>query len=270
MKKIAGFLLVILFCLLGCSLFRKNTGPVEEIKKRTPAPRQTTLKFSEKSPYVYLVPRPDGHAFNLYVSRFGEARHLEYELTYKTGTQLQGAIGRFELKGDTVRPEEVLLGTCSKGVCKYDEDVSEGTLTLKFLYKDIREEKIWESDFHFQEIGVRGGKISSKDGKFTLDIPSDSLSQSTFVLTMPLLGLPEPIGKKIEGVPYGVFATPGLKMKNGVVSFLFFSLPENFESLSIFGWGGEKWVEYKTTANLAKKTLSATVGQASIFAVAAP
>ena len=270
MKKTAILLLTILLFFPGCSLFRKKAGPTEETKKRTPAPRRVALKFSEKNSYVYLVPRADGRAFNLYATRFGEAKYLEYELTYKAGAQLQGAIGRFDLKGEKVGPEEILLGTCSKGVCKYDEDVSEGTLTLKFLYKDIREEKVWEGDFHLQNIGVDGGEISSKDGKFTLDIPSGSLNQLGFITTMPLLSLPESLGKKVVGTVYGVFPSPGTKIKKGTVSFLFFSLPENFEQLSIFGWNGEKWVNYKTTANLAKKTLSASVDSATVFVAAEP
>lgn len=228
------------------------------------------MKFSEENPYVYLVPRIDGRAFNLYATRFGEAKYLEYELTYKAGAQLQGAIGRFDLKGEKVGPEEILLGTCSKEVCKYDEDVSEGTLALKFLYKDIREEKVWEGDFHLQNIGVNGGEISSKDGKFILDIPSGSLNQSGFITTMPLLSLPEPLGKKVVGVVYGVFSSPGTNIKKGTVSFLFFSPPENFDKLSIFGWNGEKWIKYKTTANLAKKTLSASIEEATVFVVAEP
>lgn len=270
MKKTVAFTLITLLCLPGCSLFRRKTGPVEEIRKPTPAPKRTSLKFSEENPYVYLVPRADGHAFNLYAFRFGDTKHLEYELTYKAGAQLQGAIGRFDLKGESVGPEEIVLGTCSKGVCKYDEDVGEGTLTLKFLYKDIREEKVWESDFHLQEIGTGGEEISSKDGKFTLKAPLSSINRSGFVLTMPLLSLPEPLGKTAGGVAYGVFPSPGTKITKGTVSFLFFSPPEDFEKLSIFGWEQEKWVNYKTTADLAKKTLSAPIGIATVFAVAQP
>jgi len=270
MKRTISFFIITLLFLPGCSLLKRRTKMVEEAKKSTPAPKQTSLKFSEENPYVYLVPRADGHAVKLYASRFGEANHLDYELTYKAGAQLQGAIGRFELKGESVGPEEILLGTCSKGVCKYDEDVSEGNLTLKFLYKDIREEKVWEGDFRLQEIGVKGGEVSSKDGKFAVDVPSGSVSGSGFVLTMPLLGLPKALGKKVEGLAYGVFPSPGAKINKGTVSFLFFSPPENFDKLSIFGWDGEKWVKYKTTPNVAKKTLSVPVGQASVFVVAEP
>jgi hypothetical protein len=271
MKK-AGFFILFLALVLtvsGCRLVRREEKLPEDEETPRPVVEKSALKFSEENPYVYLVPRTDGHALNLYVSRFGEAKHLEYELTYKAGTQLQGAIGRFDLEGEQIGPREILLGTCSKGVCKYDESVSEGTLILKFLYQDIREEKDWRSDFHLQNIGVEGKKISSKDGKFTLDIPRGAMSRSVFVLTMPLLSLPETLGQEIVGDPYSVLtSTPSLLTKKATASFLFFTLPDNFEALSIFGWSDEGWVEYKTTANNLKKELTAEVDRFTSFVVA--
>lgn len=266
MKKIAGLLLVILFCLPGCFLFRKKTRPVEEIKKPTPTPGQTILEFSENSPYVYLTPRGDGHALFLYASHFGEAKYLEYELTYEAEDQLQGAIGRITLRGEEVGPEEILLGTCSKGVCKYDKGVEKGSLEVKFLYKDIREERNWKADFRLQEVR-RKGEVVSSDGKFTLDA---SFIGSGFAVVMPLLSLPQSLEKKIEGVPYGVFLSDGVQIKEGEVSFKFFSPPEDLEKLSVFGWNGEKWVELETKVDREKGTLSAYIQDSFVFVAAHP
>lgn len=277
MKKVFAALLVALLCLSGCSfrgcsfLGKKTETNIQETQKKIPPPKQVALKFSEDNPYVYLVPRADGLAVNLYATRFGEAKYLGYELLYKTETQLQKAIGRFDLKGEEVGPEEILFGTCSAGgKCTFDKGVEEGTLTLKFLYQDIREEKVWESDFHLQTITGGGGEISSKDGKFTFKIPTGGISGPGLVNTMPFLSFPDSLGKKIEGEVYGVFPVPGMKIIKGTVSFLFFSLPENFDQLAIFGWNGNEWTEYKTTSNLADKTLSALVEGGTVFAVAAP
>lgn len=272
-KKVLGLILVGFLLVSGYSLFKKRAKPEiqETTTKKTPPPKQVALEFSEDNPYVYLVPRGDGLAANLYATRFGEAKYLGYELLYKTATQLQKAIGRFDLKGESIGPEEVLFGTCSAGgKCTFDQGVEEGTLTLKFLYQDIREEKVWESDFHLQTISGGTGEITSKDGKFSLKIPAGGVTGSGLVNTMPLLSLPESLGKKIVGPVYGVFPIPGVKIVKGTASFLFFSPPANFNDLVIFGWDGKEWHPYQTTANPAEKTLSASVGQSSVFVVAEP
>jgi hypothetical protein len=271
MKKAGFFILFLALALAvsGCRLFRRENKPIEGEEIPQSVVEKNVLEFSEENPYIYLVPRVDGHALNLYVSRFGEAKHLEYELTYKVGTQLQGAIGRFDLEGERAGPEEILLGTCSKGVCKYDEGVESGKISVKFLYKDIREEKTWETEFNLQEISWQEAKISSLDGKFIFNIPSGAISRSTFLVTMPLVGLPERLGRKITGVPYSIFTPATLRfIEEAVVSFLFFSLPDDFENLAIFGWDGEKWVEYKTTADAINNKLTAKVDYLTSFVVA--
>lgn len=266
MKKAKPFLiLVIFFALLGCSLSRRQPGREEELPPSQAEGRET-LSFSEDHPYVTLTPRADGHALSLSISRFGESRRVEYELIYETGPQLQGAIGRFDLP--LAIPEEILFGTCSRGVCKYDEDVEKGSLRLNFFDPDNPKEKTWEADFRLQKLDPKGGKVSSSDGKFTLDLPAGAVKSSSFVVIMPLLGLPESFGKKIVGEPYGVFTLAAAKVKNAAASFLFFSTPGNFENLAIFGWDGKNWVEYETTVDLSQKKLTAKVDRLTAFVVA--
>ena len=163
MKKILIFLII--FALLGAGGFfaYQKFFPKEEaeetkkvITKKKP---QINLLELEKRPFVTLLPRVDGH--ELFVTIDGlkmEEDKVEYVLEYQTGTMLQAGTGRINFEEEpTPVTKKILLGSCSKGKCKYDDDVSGGSLTLYFE--------------GLEDYGIKGeftiSKMSDKDGIFS-------------------------------------------------------------------------------------------------------
>lgn len=87
---------------------------------------------------VKLVARDDKRAVILTVSNIpDDTTSIEYELSYNTAAGLpKGAIGKIRLKNESSIEREILLGTCSRNVCRYDEGVTEVELVLRFNASD--------------------------------------------------------------------------------------------------------------------------------------
>lgn len=211
----------------------------------------------EERPLTMLIPRDDGKEFNLEISRIKNAETVEYELVYLTQGLSRGAIGSVNLRGKTSLERKLLLGTCSRGVCKYDEDVSEGTLTLRFRSPEGVRKFI--SDFHLQQ----GDKqLVSPDGNFQLE---GSFSASAFYLTMNTVGLPGNFDGQVVAGPYGVFTAGSKVVKNGRVSL---TLAEENAEAKLYFWSGSGWQELIDDFKADGKTLSAAVDSLGVFIAA--
>lgn len=71
---------------------------------------------------------------------------IDVELTYNTAQGLpKGAIGKIRLSGESSATKEILLGTCSRGVCRYDEGVEKVSVILRFNSSDGA--SIFEDEF---------------------------------------------------------------------------------------------------------------------------
>ena len=110
---------------------RPQTRPVAEEE-------ETTLPEADASIAVDLKARADKRAVILDVANIPSGTlSVEYELSYLTGTGLpKGALGKVDLQGKTELSREILLGTCSKSVCTYDEGVTSVNLVLRFNHPD--------------------------------------------------------------------------------------------------------------------------------------
>jgi hypothetical protein len=78
-----------------------------------------------------LTPRKDGNAMNVNIKRVASYDSISYELAYTSEGIDRGVVGTINTADK--KPEydqEVLFGTCSKNVCKYDTGVENGTLVL--------------------------------------------------------------------------------------------------------------------------------------------
>lgn len=109
----------------------KGKGP--KIPSPTIEEKETPVEVSlEDRPYASLTPTSDGHWLTVSLSRIKNASTLEYELLYNTASgAMQGSINTVELKGETSYSKKILLGSESSGRYKYDEGVSEGSLTIR-------------------------------------------------------------------------------------------------------------------------------------------
>lgn len=79
--------------------------------------------------------RADRRAVIVYFSNLQNATSVSYSLTYNTSTQPEGAIGSLPLKGLSATSQELLFGTCSKGVCRYHTGVNNVKLEVSYTTK---------------------------------------------------------------------------------------------------------------------------------------
>ncbi len=99
----------------------------------TPTPQQILKEFSpEELPVVRLIPRADKKEVTLEIKNIKNTDSVEYELTYLSKGLSRGVVGTINLNGETSITRKILLGTCSRNVCRYDEDITDGVLTLRF------------------------------------------------------------------------------------------------------------------------------------------
>ncbi|RJR30295.1 hypothetical protein C4564_00915 [Candidatus Microgenomates bacterium] len=92
------------------------------------------LPDADPSIVVSVEPKSDGRSIILSVSEIPSGTEsIEYELSYNTAEGLpKGALGKIDVNGKTEVEKDVLLGTCSKNTCTYDEGVTMVDLVLKF------------------------------------------------------------------------------------------------------------------------------------------
>lgn len=240
------FLFLGLFSLLGLAgcLPKKSSDSVDVgspvgYEEPSPLPSEPSSSFNER-PFVSLLPSLDGHWVTLELRNFPTgATSVEYELVYfagDLGNKIErGVTGTVEIKGDALISRKILFGSesCTTGQCKYryDENVSEGTLTLKF--KSGTGIERYEAAFRIQKGEEAKESFSAGDGEF--QFISSILPKNTYFLTISTFGLPSETEEKIEANPYGIFPSSSTM---GTVSF-----KTSNSTARILFWTGQKWEE---------------------------
>lgn len=79
-----------------------------------------------------------GHAIDMKITKIDGIQSIDYEFTYTySGSLNEGGFGHLDVKpGDTSLSQQIVLGTCSSGVCRYDANVSSFKVTLKISKTD--------------------------------------------------------------------------------------------------------------------------------------
>ena len=126
----------------------------QKINSSSQVVEEIDLPFDPEGPYALLFPRRDGNAVVLNIKRTSSYDSISYDLAYTSAIDetkivgskildegeeqakggsidrgVSGTIDTKEKKGEY--EQEILFGTCSKNVCKYDQGVENGTLVLK-------------------------------------------------------------------------------------------------------------------------------------------
>lgn len=274
---LVGFLILLLFG--GFLAFQKFNSPknLEEVD----------LIFDAEGPYAQLFPRRDGNALILNIKRTSSYDSLSYDLSYTSkvdetivsgsrvldngegevasGSIDRGVSGTIDIKDKKGEYEqEILFGTCSKNICKYDKGVENGTLTLhikkgKNMYKMI-------TQWHLQKPDVALGVLTSGDGHLVYKLEADrqTLSAVGFTITQDLTGVPKLLsGKEVLGKVYSLNVPIAKELSSGDVTL---ELAENPpDEAKIFRFDGSDWRQLDTKVDGSK--LSAKVDGAGIFAV---
>lgn len=235
--------------LTGCSIGgKKNSSQIDErtTTKPTPQPTKSPQESIAQRPYVSLVPSSDGHRLTLKMTRIpGSVKSFEYELIYFAdfeGNKIERGVdsgGRpVDLSGKTEYSKEFLLGSesCTTGRCKYryDEGVSEGMLTLKFI-GDNGTDKFMTSYRLQTNLTLKDG-LSSGDGGFIFK-PTGKITGT--VITMQTAGIPKDITFIPRSLSYAFYPS-AIK---GNVSFT-----STATGVSIYGYNGTTWNKLDTTA----------------------
>jgi len=154
-------LIIIVLVILGAGLiFAKNLNNKGPAATPTPAPEQNVLeKIPEDSLDVIFTPRFDNRAFTLAFKNLKEKDYtsFEYEVSYDAESSeepgqiiTQGSASRepIVVTGDDFF-REILLGTCSKNICKYDKGVTSVKVTLRLTTRSGKTH-LWEKEFSLE------------------------------------------------------------------------------------------------------------------------
>lgn len=267
MRKLLS-IIVVLLILGGVGFFffkgKKTVGPLPGSSTTS----TTQVPLEERS-FITLTPRADGHEIKLEIQNIKNTQTVEYELAYMAGEFSRGTIGEAKLEGTDSLLRNLLLGSesCSgtgeKKVCryKYDEGVSEGTLTLR-LRRGSSAQK-YEIAFHLQQGAEAKKGLTSGDGSFEF---KGSLSSSAFFLIHSTVGLPKVPEGKIVGGPYGIF-TSGSPATKGTIKL---RLNQAVQSVKVLGWDGTSWREYTKGFEIDGESVLVEVDRLTTFIAITP
>lgn len=255
----------------------KPSGPVEEVD----------LPFDAEGPYALLFPRRDGNALVLNLKRTASYDAITYELAYtskadetkvagtkilddgdgqsKTGSIDRGVQGNIDTKDKKGEYEqEILFGTCSKNVCKYDKGVENGTLTLHIRKGSKAYRMI--TQWHLQKPDVALGVLTSGDEHlvYKINAKREELVSVGFSIINDLTGVPKlPAGREVFGKVYALNVPIAKGLPAGLSSIELAQNPSSSDKL--YRYDGSGWQELGTKT--AGNKLSAQADGAGIFAV---
>jgi hypothetical protein len=251
---IIGIIIILAVGIILVSKFvPSNQTPVEITEE--------DLIFDPEGPYAILFPRRDGNAMNLNLKRTASYDKISYELAYSSEGIDRGVMGEINTKDKKGEyDQEILFGTCSKNVCKYDKDVENGTLTLH-IQKGNKGYKMI-SQWHLQSPEIAKGILTSGDNHLTYTIDQgQDLTLIKYSITNDLSGAPKlPGDKKILGKVYAINSPEGKTISQGTITI---ELPENPPAgakIARFDDGSNKWIELDTKIEGSKLMAKSTGG----------
>lgn len=247
-----------------------QTQPIEEID----------LIFDPEGPYAILTPRRDGNALILNIKRTASYDAISYELAYVSQAEGssasagegidRGVMGKIEVKDKKSEYEqEILFGTCSKNVCKYDKGVENGTLVLHI--KKGSEAYKMVTQWHLQQPQVALGKLNSGDGHFNylINTKSADLGIIKYTIINDLSGAPKlPTDKTVIGKVYALKSVNAQSVPAGEITIELVENPTAESKIYRFDETSNKWVELATKISGSKLTAESPNG--GIFAVLTP
>lgn len=258
-----------------------NAGPVEEID----------LAFDPEGPYALLFPRRDGNAVVLNLKRTSSYNEISYELAYTSdpdagsvpgatksaapsvggeasvGAIDRGVVGSIDTKEKKGEYEqEILFGTCSKNVCKYDVGVENGTLTLR-IRKGNRSYRM-VTQWRLQQPDIALGILTSGDNHFSYKVNAsrEELANVGYTVVNDLTGVPKLLGgKQVVGKVYSLNVPIAKSLMPGEVTIELAERPDASAKIYYIASSGNEWKELETKVDGSK--LSANADGAGIFAV---
>jgi len=195
-KIILVVLVVIIGLVLRFTLFKKP-----DVDSQIPVVKQAQPLSIEEMPLILLSPKEQGRELLLQAKGVKDVDSLEYELIYELEDGLtRGASGEIEL-AQKEGEKNILLGTCSRGTCKYDEGVTGGELTISL--KRGNKLRSFKTIFSFWD----GTKTEqSSDGKLAIKFIN---GKTTKYILLEGGGLPKSTDQEIISGPYNFTSESG-------------------------------------------------------------
>lgn len=203
----AGVLIVLLAVFVVVKTLKGTATPTNQPEVVMDLPQSQWPVVSLTPTTDPAIPNSLGHLLDFKVQKIQVpgATTMDYLLVYNTtdGGQ-QGVPGTIKLTGADI-DKNLLLGSESSGHFRFDDGVSQGTITVTFRNGSGKSMGKISSDFHLQtgEIG-----LASIDGKFKYNL--DKLAKGVYFVTMPTFVQPADASSYViwqNG--YGVFASDG-------------------------------------------------------------
>lgn len=242
---------------------------------------EVDLAFDPEGPYALLYPRKDGNALVLNLKRTASYDKISYELAYvsqNTDVGVEAGSGGIDrgVSGDINTKDkkgeyevEILFGTCSKNVCKYDTGVENGTLTLHIQKGNKAYRMI--TQWHIQKPDIALGRLTSGDAHLTyqLDPATSNLALVDYSIINDLSGAPKlPKDKQVLGKVYGVNVPVAKTMPAGMVTIELAQNPVVNSKIARFDESANKWIEVDTKIEGSK--LTAKLDAAGVITVLSP
>lgn len=159
-------------------------------------------------PFASLTPTSDGRYINLKIDKITlpKAVSLDYELLYTLPDgRTQGVPGTVDLKGETSFERKLLLGSESSGKFRYDEGVTDGSLTVRLRDSKGKLLAKFSTKWHLQSTDL---ELTSIDQDFTYVL--DKKPTAGFFITMETFGLMDSSINEVASGPYGIFTSDTL------------------------------------------------------------
>ncbi|PIU03159.1 hypothetical protein COT44_04670 [Candidatus Shapirobacteria bacterium CG08_land_8_20_14_0_20_39_18] len=240
MKKYLPFVVVgLLVILLSGYLVIRSRQKQNNINTQTPEVEVAQALINQR-PFVTLTPDSQAHQITLKAINLQNIKTVEYELVYLVGDQQRGVIGSIETNGNSAIQKDMLLGSCSKNVCKYDEGVTEGSLTLRFRGNGSVSK--YETAFHLQKMPTAKNELNVDNKNFVF---TGTLPKNVMFLTMNTVGVPKDPGKEIVSGPYGIFSSD-----NGIPKGIAKITYSGSDTVNLLGWNPNQssWQEVGKSA----------------------
>ncbi len=247
MKKISAVLALLIIIIVGTFfvLRSKNDTPEPEDEKKERRSRilepVNQIPVADR-PYINITPSRDGKNIFIKVHELKKSAELmEFELEYRTGTQIQLDQSRIDLTDLPVQ-EKIYLGTCSTGgKCSDWEDVQGGTLLARFTGGD--EKYVLKNNWrYFENIENPTDSFTSKDGMFTISSPE--LEKIPYIIIYDSPGYPSIEGELNFEVKSLVYTSSFNKQLDD--SQVEVTIKTKEENVFIYGYDGEKWIKLET------------------------
>lgn len=130
---------VIILIGLGAAayFFILNPGDNQEVAKKVAVSNENIKQLKPEDIGVTFDVGSDKKSITMNIAKVSGVSSFDYEVNYNAkGNIPRGVIGSIQVTSGSSISRDILLGTCSKNVCKYDEGVTEVNFVIKVNYSN--------------------------------------------------------------------------------------------------------------------------------------